>query len=119
MGAIPDSHRDILEHGGLGFVATIGPKGEPQNNPVWVVWDGEHLKFSLHKRRQKYRNLRRDPRIAIAMADPDNRRRYSSYGARWSTSKTTSTVLSSTASPSGSSGPNVTSTTRPIPSGWW
>lgn len=32
--------------------------------------------FSLHKKRQKYWNLRREPRIAIAMADPANPRRY-------------------------------------------
>jgi len=76
MSVVPDSHRDIVEQGGLGYVATIGPGGEPHNNPVWVVWDGEHLMFSLHKTRQKYRNLRRDPRIAVAMADRENPRRY-------------------------------------------
>jgi len=76
MSVIPESHRDIIGSGGLGFVATIGPHGEPQNNPVWIVPDGEHLLFSLHKSRQKYRNLQRDPRISIAMTDMDNRRRY-------------------------------------------
>lgn len=76
MPVIPESHLDIIEQGGLGFVATIGPTGEPQNNPVWVVWDGEQIMFSLHKKRQKYWNLRREPRIAIAMADPANPRRY-------------------------------------------
>ncbi len=76
MSVIPGSHQDIIEPGGLGYVATIGPAGEPQNNPVWIIWDGEFLLFSLHKTRQKYRNLQREPRIAIAMADPDNPRRY-------------------------------------------
>ena len=76
MSVIPESHRDIVEAGGLGYVATIGPNGEPQNNPVWVIWDGEHLRFSLHKGRQKYRNLQREPRIAIGMTDPDKPRRY-------------------------------------------
>ena len=76
MSVIPESHRDIVEAGGLGFVATIGPRGEPQNNPVWVMWDGERLQFSLHKRRQKYRNLVRDSRIAIALTSKENQRRY-------------------------------------------
>ena len=76
MSVIPESHLDIIEPGGLGFVATIGPDGGPHNNPVWGVWDGESLMFSLHKERQKYRNLVREPRIAIAMGDPGNRRRY-------------------------------------------
>ena len=76
MSVIPESHVDIAEKGGLGFVATIGPRGEPHNNPVWVLWDGEFLRFSLTKTRQKYRNLLRDPHVSIALVDMDNSRRY-------------------------------------------
>ena len=38
---IPESHKDILESNGMANVATIGPKGEPQVNPVWFDWDGQ------------------------------------------------------------------------------
>ena len=57
-------------------VATIGPKGEPQNNPVWFGWDGSHFLFSLTKGRQKYRNLLREPRVALSIFDPTNPGRY-------------------------------------------
>ncbi|MDP8977585.1 MAG: PPOX class F420-dependent oxidoreductase [Actinomycetota bacterium] len=57
-------------------VATIGPDGEPQSTPVWFSWDGQHLLFSQTKTRQKYRNLRRDPRVAVSLTDPDNLYRY-------------------------------------------
>ncbi len=73
---IPASHRDLLESKALAHVATIGPKGEPESSPVWFGWDGTHLLFSLTKTRQKYRNLRRDPRIAISLVDPANPYRY-------------------------------------------
>ena len=53
-------------------VATIGPEGGPQSTPVWVSTDGEHVLFSLTTNRQKYRNLQRDPRVAISMTDPGN-----------------------------------------------
>jgi PPOX class probable F420-dependent enzyme len=69
---IPESYEDLLQSTALAQVATIGPHGEPQVNPVWFDWDGEHLKFSQTKTRQKYRNLRRDPRIALSIVDPEN-----------------------------------------------
>jgi PPOX class probable F420-dependent enzyme len=43
---------------------------------VWFDWDGEHVKFSQTKTRQKYHNLQRDPRIALSIVDPENPYRY-------------------------------------------
>lgn len=73
---IPADYKDLLESTALAYVATIGPDGEPQNTPVWFDWDGEHLKFSQTKVRQKYRNVQRDPRIALSLVDPENPYRY-------------------------------------------
>lgn len=69
---IPESHRDLLEKPVLAHVATIGPKGEPQNNPVWFIWEGGRFWMSIGPTGQKAKNLERDPRIAISMADPEN-----------------------------------------------
>ncbi len=38
--------------------------------------DGEHVKFSQTKTRQKYKNLNRDPRLALSIVDPENPLRY-------------------------------------------
>ncbi len=73
---IPEGYKDFLESTALVHVATPGPDGEPQNTPVWFDWDGEHLKFNQTKTRQKYRNVSRDPRIALSMVDPGNPYRY-------------------------------------------
>ena len=75
-GAIPEGYKDLLGSTALVHVATLGPDNEPQNNPVWFDWDGEYLKFSQTKTRQKYRNIHRDPRIALSMVDPENPYRY-------------------------------------------
>lgn len=73
---IPEKYADILEKVAFANIATIGPHGEPQNNPVWFEWDGERLKFSQTRTRQKYKNVQRDPRIAVSIIDPDNPYRY-------------------------------------------
>jgi PPOX class probable F420-dependent enzyme len=75
-GNIPDGYRDLLETTALAHVATIGPDGEPQNNPVWFDWDGEQVKFSQTKTRQKYKNVGREPRLALSIVDPKNPYRY-------------------------------------------
>lgn len=73
---VPEGYEDLLYSTALIHVATTGPNGEPQNNPVWFDWDGEHVKFSQTKTRQKYRNVNRDPRIALSLVDPENPYRY-------------------------------------------
>jgi len=75
---IPDSHADLLDWDTKAFahLATTGPQGEPQSSPVWFDWDDTHIKFSLTKTRQKYRNLQGDRRIAISIIDPENDYRY-------------------------------------------
>ena len=75
-GRIPEGYEDLLETTALIHVATLGPDGEPQSNPVWFDWDGEYVKFSQTKARQKYKNIGRDPRIAVSMVDPENPYRY-------------------------------------------
>lgn len=72
MSVIPTSHRDILDAPALGYMATLGPGGEPHVSPVWLLWDGMHLRFAFNKKRQKVRNLRRDARVAVALVDPAN-----------------------------------------------
>jgi PPOX class probable F420-dependent enzyme len=72
MSIIPEQHLDILQSTALAYIATIGPKGEPQVSPVWFGWDGTQLFFSMNKVRQKHRNLLREPRVAVAIADPAN-----------------------------------------------
>ncbi|MEV0697485.1 PPOX class F420-dependent oxidoreductase [Saccharopolyspora sp. NPDC050389] len=76
MSAIPQDREEILNKRAFAHVATIGPNGEPQSSPVWIDWDGRYLKFSQTKTRQKYRNLKREPRIAISVHDPDQPYQY-------------------------------------------
>lgn len=73
-----DGYEDLLawETKALAHAATVGPDGGPQNNPVWFDWDGEYLRFSQTKARQKYRNVQKDPRVSLSIVDPENDYRY-------------------------------------------
>lgn len=72
MSTIPESPLDLLHSTAVASPATIGPKGEPHVSPVLFGWDGTHLFFSMNKIRQKHRNLLREPRVTISIADPAN-----------------------------------------------
>jgi PPOX class probable F420-dependent enzyme len=76
MAVIPQEYADLLRTTALAHIATIGPNGEPQSTPVWFDFDDAHILFSQTKTRQKYRNLLRDPRIALSIVDPVNPYRY-------------------------------------------
>ncbi len=76
MSVVPAERVGILTKRSFGHVATIGPDGEPQSSPVWIDWDGEFLLFSQTDRRQKFRNLQREARIAVSVTDPDEPHQY-------------------------------------------
>lgn len=69
---IPDSHKYLLDQPILAHAATVGPKGEPQANPIWFLWDGQYIVISIGPEGQKARNLERNPRIALSMVDAEN-----------------------------------------------
>jgi PPOX class probable F420-dependent enzyme len=70
VAGIPAVFHDLLRSRAVAFVSTLGKDGAPQVTPLWFLWDGERVRISLVDGRQKLRNLRRDPRIAVAIADP-------------------------------------------------
>lgn len=50
------------------YISTIMPDGSPQLTQTWVDTDGEHVIINTVDGFQKVRNIRRDPRIALAIA---------------------------------------------------
>ena len=72
MTELPETHADLLASKAVAYIGTLGPQGEPQVSAVWFAFDGTGLFFSMSRRRQKVRNLGRDGRVAVAIADPAN-----------------------------------------------
>ncbi len=76
MATIPVAYRDLLAKKAFAHLATVGADGAPQVTPVWVDDDGTHVRFNTARGRVKERNLRRNPRVALSIIDPDNPYRY-------------------------------------------
>ena len=62
----------LLDKPVLGYIATLMKDGSPQVTPVWVDTDGEYILVNTSEGRIKARNLRRNPHVAISMADPSD-----------------------------------------------
>lgn len=73
---IPEEYLDLFEKNAFADLATVMPDGSPQVTPVWVEYDGNHVIINSAKGRQKDRNMRRSPRVAMSLIDPDDPYRY-------------------------------------------
>jgi len=67
MTLLPDSARSVIASGHLAHLVTINRDGSPQVSGVWVGLDGDEIVFASMSDRQKLRNLRRDPRVAVSI----------------------------------------------------
>ena len=75
MPSIPDSHRDLLG-APVATLATIGPDGRPQLSAVWFLADGDTVRISLNRTRQKTKNLSANPAATLFILDTANPARY-------------------------------------------
>lgn len=67
----PDVRR-LLETTAVAHLATLLPDGSPHSVPLWVGTEGDQIAFLTGPGSRKARNLRRDPRVALSLAPPDN-----------------------------------------------
>jgi PPOX class probable F420-dependent enzyme len=74
--SFPENYRDLFQNKAFGAFATLMPDGSPQTTPVWIDWQDGEIWVNSAVGRQKDRNVRRDPRVAIAVIDPANPYRY-------------------------------------------
>ncbi len=74
--AIPQKYLDLFSKKAFASLATLMPDGRPQVTPVWCDYDGQYILVNSAKGRQKDRNMKRDPRVSLAIIDPQNPYRY-------------------------------------------
>jgi PPOX class probable F420-dependent enzyme len=64
--------RRLLEGTAVAHLATVLPDGSPHCVPVFVGAEGDRVVIFTGPESRKARNLRRDPRVALSLAPPDN-----------------------------------------------
>ena len=74
--SFPEKYRDLFDKKAFGSFTTLMPDGSPQTTPVWVDYRNDEIWVNSALGRQKDKNVRRDPRVAVAVIDPDNPYRY-------------------------------------------
>jgi len=53
----------------IAWLTTVGSDGRPYTVPVWFLWDGETILLFSQPQKQKIRNLRKNPRVTLALDD--------------------------------------------------
>jgi len=74
--SVPPAFRDLFEKKAFAHLVTLMPDGSPQVSPVWCALEDDLVLVNSAKGRQKDKNLRRDPRVALSVQDPENPYRY-------------------------------------------
>ena len=72
MVKLTDKQVQLLLGTNIGSLATLTEDGSPEVTPVWVDWDGEYVIVNTLQSRAKPRNVRRDPRVEIAVVNSEN-----------------------------------------------
>ncbi|MFD4646500.1 PPOX class F420-dependent oxidoreductase [Streptomyces sp. NPDC058441] len=73
---LPSELTEVLGGPAICFLTTLMPDGSPQITQTWVDTDGDHVVINTVTTHQKVKNIHRDPRVAVAIADPAEPSRY-------------------------------------------
>lgn len=69
---IPEAFDDLFDRPIVVVLATVMPDGQPQVTPMWYDQHGDQIWVNSAIGRQKDRNMRARPQVAVSVVDPDN-----------------------------------------------
>jgi len=73
---VPEGFQDLLKAPVPVTITTTMPDGQPQASVVWCDFDGETIRVSTTRERQKAKNLEKRPKVTVLAFDPKNPYRY-------------------------------------------
>jgi PPOX class probable F420-dependent enzyme len=79
---LPDDVVSLLRGPNRGFVATVRPDGSAATTETWVDSDGTYVVINAVEGLPEVHNVRRDPRVSVAVADAGRPDRYVSVRGR-------------------------------------
>jgi len=72
MAQLNELAKRLIDGKNFASVATLMPDGSPQVAPVYVDREGDTIVINAPTERQRYHNLKRDPRVALCVYDAQN-----------------------------------------------
>ncbi len=79
---IPKQIRDLLDAPNYVHLSTVRRNGAPRNWIVWVGLEGENVLICTDDRNWKAKDLQRDPRVGLSVADHANPYRMATLSGR-------------------------------------
>jgi PPOX class probable F420-dependent enzyme len=72
MKQLSEKAKNLIDAPNFASIATLMPDGSPQVAPVWVDREGDVVLINTSESRQRTRNFRRNPRVAVSVFDLKN-----------------------------------------------
>lgn len=69
---LEDSARSLAKGKNFAALTTLLPSGHPMTQVMWVDANDEHVLINTEVGRQKFANVRRDPRVTVTVIDAAN-----------------------------------------------
>ena len=63
---------ELLTSKALAHFATVMPDGSPHVSPVWIDYEDGMVLVNTAEGRAKWRNVQRDPRVALSVVNADD-----------------------------------------------
>ncbi|MGE3620956.1 MAG: PPOX class F420-dependent oxidoreductase [Acidimicrobiia bacterium] len=80
--ALDPTVKALFDGANFAALTTLGPGGVPSTHVMWVGADDDHVLINTEVHRQKFKNVERDPRVAVAVIDAASPYRYAEVRGR-------------------------------------
>jgi PPOX class probable F420-dependent enzyme len=74
--------KELARQKSFAALTTLLPDGQPQTHLMWVDASDDEVLINTEVGRQKYRNVTHDPRVTVAIFDPQNPYHYAEVRGR-------------------------------------
>lgn len=79
---IEEKIKKLAQQDNFGTITTLLKDGTPSTHVMWMDADDDHMLINTETGRAKYRNIQRDPRVAVVVFNKDNPYEYAEVRGR-------------------------------------
>ncbi len=69
--SLPEDLKAVIDARNFAHLVTLDPDGTPQASAMWIMRESDQIVFNTAQGRRKWRNMNRDPRVAVSISPAD------------------------------------------------